>query len=207
MRPLVILGAGGHGRVVADAARAAAIEIAGFLDDAYEPGEKRGDWTVLGPDGILDAPEFAAAHVFVVGIGDNAARRDRSLALQARGAELASVRHPAATVAPDVRVGDGTVLFAGSVVNTGSVLGDFAVVNTCASVDHDARIADGVHVGPGAVLAGSVRCDEDAFIGSGAVVLPGVCIGMRAVVGAGAVVTRDVEPEATVTGASAGQRL
>lgn len=206
MRPLVILGAGGHGRVVADAARAAAMDIAGFLDDACEPGDKRGDWPVLGRDGRLDDAEFVSGHLFVVGIGDNAVRRERAKALAASGAEFATVCHPAATVAPDVRIGAGTVLFAGCVVNTGSVLGDFVVVNTRASVDHDAQIGDGVHVGPGAVLAGTVRCDAEAFVGSGAVVLPGISVGARALVGAGAVVTRDVLPDAQVVGVPAGPR-
>ncbi|MBW2270260.1 MAG: acetyltransferase [Deltaproteobacteria bacterium] len=199
-RPLVVLGAGGHARVAADAARAAGCEVAGLLAPDAAAGERIGDWMLLGGDEKLAQPGFVAAHAFVVGIGDAALRRSRSLALRDLGAELASVVHPAATLAPDVGLGAGSVVFAGAVVNTGSRIGDFCIVNTRASIDHDAELADGVQVGPGAVLAGAVHCAADAFIGSGAVVLPGLRVGARAVVGAGAVVTRDVPPDVTVTG-------
>ena len=199
-RPLVVLGAGGHARVAADAARAAGIAVAGFLAPDRAASERVGDWPLLGGDEKLSQPDFVASHAFVVGIGAAPLRRSRSLALRGLGAEIASVVHPQATLAPGVELGEGSVVFAGAVVNTGSRIGAFCIVNTGASVDHDAELDDGVQVGPGAVLAGAVTCGEDAFIGSGAVLLPGLRIGARAVVGAGAVVTRDVPDGVTVIG-------
>lgn len=183
-RPLILLGAGGHARVVADAVRA----NGGVVERMLERHEEH------------EVAELAARCDFVPAIGAQAARRRASLDALAKGAALASVVHPSAVVSPEARIGAGAVVLAGAVVNPGAEIGRFAIVNTAASVDHDCRLADGVQLGPGARLAGEVTVGEDACVWTGAVVAPGLRIGARAVVGAGAVVVEDVPEGATVVG-------
>ena len=198
-RIIVILGAGGHARVVADACSSAGRSVAGFLG----PEGNTAAGLHLGGDERLEDTAFLGDHEFVVGMGDQQRRADLSRRLLERGASLATVVHAAAIVAPNVSLGPGTVVFAGAVVNPGSVLGGWVIVNTNATVDHDARLADGVHVCPGAVLAGDVTCGESSCIGTGASVIRGIEIGARAVVGAGAVVIEDVPADTTVVGVPA----
>jgi sugar O-acyltransferase (sialic acid O-acetyltransferase NeuD family) len=183
-RPLVVLGAGGHARVVADAIRASGRRVERLLDR-----EAQGDVAAL--VGRFD---------FVPAIGAQAARRRASLDALQNGATLASVIHPRAAVSAEAAIGAGAVVLAGAVVNPGVEIGRFAIVNTAASVDHDCRLADGAQLGPGARLAGDVRLGEDACVWTGAIVIPGCRIGARAVVGAGAVVIEDVPEGATVVG-------
>lgn len=195
----MILGAGGHARVVADACESSQRRVAGFLG----PEGGLDGIPHLGGDERLEDAGFASSHDFVVGVGDQQLRTDLSRALLDRGANLVTVVHAAAVVAPSVELGPGSVVFAGAVVNPGCQLGGWVIVNTNATVDHDARLARGVHVCPGATLAGDVTCGESAFIGTGASVIRGIEIGARAVVGAGAVVIEDVPPDATVVGVPA----
>jgi sugar O-acyltransferase (sialic acid O-acetyltransferase NeuD family) len=202
-KPLVILCAGGHGRVVADAARAAGRRVAGFLDAGRPVGARHDGVAVLGGDGLLDDPIFCAGHDFVVATGVQALRRRLALLVQARGGRLARVIHPSAVVAPSAMIGAGTVLAAGAIVNPGARLGDFVIVNTGATIDHDDVLEDGVQICPGAHLAGLVTCREDAFIGTGAAVIPGRTIGRRAIVGAGATVIHDIPDDATAIGCPA----
>lgn len=202
-RPIVILGNGGHARVVADICRAMEREVRGFLDhDAArrygEPGVR-----VLGGDDLLDDRAFVATHEFVIGIAHQRVRFRLGAAVRAKGGVLTSVLHPSAVVAPDAKIGAGVVLVAGCVVNPGAVLGDLVIVNTGATVDHDCVLEDGVHVSPGAHLTGNVTCRTYAFVGAGAVVIPGRTIGARAVVGAGAIVISDVADNVTVVGCPA----
>jgi len=198
-RPVVILGHGGHARVVADICRAAKREVRGFLDrqGVHESA------SVLGGDDLLDDRAFVESHEYVVGIADQRIRRRLAGLVRAKGGVLASVIHPSAVVAPAVAIGAGVVVVAGCVVNPGAVLGDLVIVNTGATVDHDCVLNEGVHVCPGAHLTGNVVCGEYAFLGAGAIVIPGRAIGAWAVVGAGAVVISDVTDGVTVVGCPA----
>ena len=198
--PIVILGSGGHARVVADACALAGRRVAGFLDPEVRPGERRGDLEVLGDDGLLADVRFMREHDFIVGVGDQRERIRLAGQVNDRGGRLASVIHPSAVLAPGTEVGAGSVIFAGAVVNVGTEIGRCTIIHSNATVDHDGRLEDGVQVCPGAALAGDVTCRREAFIGIGARVIQGRTIGERAVVGAGAVVIEDVPPDVTVVG-------
>ena len=190
---MVIVGAGGHGRVILDAALASGLQVAGFVADPVQ-GPVNG-MPFLGPTAMLD--ELAETHRFIVAIGDQQARRDLALRLDGR---LQTVIHPTAWVSPSARIGQGTAIIGGVIVNANSEVGDFCILNTGCSVDHDCRLADGVQICPGARLAGGVSCGEDAFIGTGAIAVPGIRIGARAIVGAGSVVVQDVAENTKVIG-------
>lgn len=199
-RPLTIIGCGGHGRVIADIARETGVPEVGFIDDNFASAPAD-----LGVDGPVQdkLPGLVGRHRFVVGIGDAGARRMVAELVLSLGGELATLVHPSAVIARDVRIGVGTVVMAGVVVNTGTVIGRFAVINTRASIDHDNLIEDNVQICPGCTLAGNVVCREDAFVGSGATVIPRVEVGRGAYVAAGATVIHRVRPNALVAGTPA----
>ncbi|MEZ5776536.1 MAG: acetyltransferase [Hyphomicrobiaceae bacterium] len=199
--PLVILGAGGHGRVVAEVAAATGRDLLGFIDGRFPPGERVNGLPVLARDldGLATKAPPDRAELFVA-VGDNATRFRLAAEAIARGYRLASLVHPSAILSPTVTLGAGSVLMAGVVVNANAVIGDFCIVNTAASLDHDNWLADGVQICPGVRSAGTVRYGRSAFVGTGAVIVPGISIGAEAVVGAGAVVIRDVFERARVAG-------
>lgn len=199
-RPLKIIGCGGHGRVIADIARAMGEHPVSFLDD--NPANAPPERSVVGPTLEL-LPTLTGIHRFVVAIGDGAIRRRLAEAVLAAGGELAVLVHPSAVVARDVSLGEGTVVMAGAVINTGARIGRFVIINTGATIDHDNIIEDNVQIAPGANLAGAVTCRENAFIATGAVVIPRIEIGEGAYIAAGAVVTRSVRPRALVAGCPA----
>jgi acetyltransferase EpsM len=139
----------------------------------------------------------------ILAFGDNASRRRIAAEILASGFILGRAVHPRATLAADVRIGGGTVVMAGAVVNPNATLGENVIVNTCASVDHDCVLGNAVHLSPGAHLAGAVRVGDESWIGLGAVVLEGRSIGERTIVGAGAVVTRDLAADVVAYGVPA----
>jgi sugar O-acyltransferase (sialic acid O-acetyltransferase NeuD family) len=195
---VVVLGAGGHAKVVADAAAQQGLTVLAFVDErASEPRTTPAGVPVLAR--LDDAPEGPVA----LGIGDNAARLARHRALAGAGREPLTVVHPSAVVAPDVLLGAGTIVAAGVVVNSDTVVGQAAVLNTGCSVDHDCVLGDGVHVAPGARLAGGVHVGEGAMMGIASCAVPLVSIGAWAVCGAAAAVVRDVPPHTTVRGVPA----
>lgn len=197
---VLIVGCGGHARVVTDIARAAGVAVQAHLDDMI--AEASAAWRVVGP--IREKiRELGPGNRFIVAIGDNAVRRELSELVLRSGGDLMTLVHPAAVIAPDVAIGAGSVIMAGAIVNTGSTIGRFAVINTGATVDHDNRIGDNVHISPGCHFAGTVTCGADAFIGTGAVVIPGVSIGEGAYVAAGATVINDVPARTLVAGCPA----
>jgi len=204
--PLDIWGTGGHGRVVADIVRCGAeYEVVGFLDDLNPErwGQSFCEAPVLGGQEKLDELVGTGIRHVILALGDNAERSRLAAEIVGRGLDLARAIHPRATVAGDVRIGRGTVIAAGAVVNPNATLGENVIVNTGASVDHDSIVGHGAHVSPGARLAGGARVGDETWIGLGALVLEGRGVGARTIVGAGAVVTRDLPSDVVAYGSPA----
>jgi sugar O-acyltransferase (sialic acid O-acetyltransferase NeuD family) len=199
MSGVLVLGAGGHGKVVADILMSQGILVRGFLDDNRTLwGERRLGIPVVGA--IEAYAEFDPTGL-ILGVGRIAARQDVVARLGARARHLwCNAIHPRATIARSARLGIGIAVMAGAVVNPDAVLDDHCVINTGATVDHDCVIAAHAHIAPGAHLAGSVHVGSGAMIGVGASVTPGQCIGAGALVGAGAVVISDVPDGLIVKG-------
>ena len=194
MHELLLMAAGGHGRVVFDTLRSAGLHVDGILDPGHAAGALVSGVPVLGPDDWLERCD--PARVWLANGAGLRPRRDLRRSLfttwTGRGFEFVSVRHPSAVVSRDVALLEGSQVMAGAVVQCGARIGRNAVVNTRASVDHDCIVHDHAFLAPGAVLCGQVTIGEGAFVGAGAIVLPGVTVGSGAVVDAGEVVTRDV---------------
>lgn len=203
---LVIWGAGGHARVIADIVSLTnSYEVVGFLDDV-QPEPRPVSFSnapILGGAEQLEGLRSRGVGYIILGFGNCQARLDLARTARAVGFILATVIHPSAVVANGVIIGTGSVIAAGAVVGPGARLGENVIVNTGATVDHDCELADGVHVCPGVNLAGNVVVGAAAWIGIGATVIQKVCIGAGAIVGAGAVVLRDVPAGATVYGVPA----
>ena len=199
-RPLVVHGAGGHGRVVAAAALALGIEPAGFVDDLRDPAEP----VIVGGRAfrvgrtLSGFPADAAVHV---AIGDNATRERVSRAAAAgAGRTRPTLVHPRAAVEAGASLGAGCFVGPLALVGVGVRVGDGCVVNSGALVEHDGALGGFCHVAPGAVLGGGVRVGPRALLGLGCRVLPGLRVGADAVVGAGSVVLRGVADGETVRG-------
>ncbi len=202
MTRLVILGAGGHGKVVADTAEASGQwSSIVFYDQAWPATSQVADWPVLGTEADLLAQRDAMR--VVVAIGHNATRWQKQQRLAQAGLPLATLVHPHAWVSPRAALGQGTVVFAGAVIQAGAVLGDGCIVNTAATVDHDCRIGAATHISPGAHLGGTVMLGERCWIGIGAVVRNNTSVGDDCTVGAGAVVVADAEGRQTLVGVPA----
>lgn len=195
---LAIIGAGGHAKVIIEL-----LELLGYKElfiVTPEPITHLLNYPVAGNDMCL--PELFAAGVTeaVVAIGDNARRLSLAEKLGGLGFTFPALIHPAAWVSKRASLGAGTVVFAQAVVQVDSKVGSHCIINTSGSVDHDCTLQDGVHLGPGARVAGGVRIGQRSLIGIGASVLPNLSIGHRAVVGGGSVVTKSVSDNSTVTG-------
>jgi sugar O-acyltransferase (sialic acid O-acetyltransferase NeuD family) len=196
---LVILGAGGHGRVVAEIAALNGYDDIVFVDERYPELNSNLIWPVVGKN-FSDA--VGETHCFVA-LGNCRARRERVLALVAAGRVVPVLIHPQAAVSAHARLGAGSVVMAQAAVNPGADIGRAVIINTGATVDHDCHLGDGVHVSPGAHLAGGVRVGVESWIGIGAVAREMTTIGAGVMVGAGAVVVRPVADGAIVTGVPA----
>jgi sugar O-acyltransferase (sialic acid O-acetyltransferase NeuD family) len=205
-RRVLIIGAGGHGQVIADILlnmqkAGQPVTPIGFLDDSPEQHSLlRLGLPVFGS--ISDLPNIAH-DAAVIGIGDNRTRKQVFDRLRAAGTRLISALHPAAIIAHEVRIGDGTVACAGAILNTGADIGENVILNTGCTVDHHCRIADHVHIAPGVHLGGYVTIAEGGLVGIGATVMPYRHVGAWSQVGAGALVHRNIDERTTVVGVPA----
>lgn len=200
-KKVVVIGAGGHARVIADIIKCSGDEVIGFLDDrnpAEFPSLK-----------ILGCVDDAKAYIsggaqFVVGIGKNEARE----AIVQRLGVLSyyTAVHPSAVIAYDVVIGEGTVVMANAVINTGSHVGNHCIINTAATVDHDNNLSDYVHLSPGVHLSGTVTIGKGTWLGTGVVVSNNVNICGGCTIGAGAVVIKSIKATGTYVGAPAKKR-
>jgi len=198
MKQIIIIGAGGHGRVVADLAKLCGYTGVLFLDDNIRPDNSN---IVVGK--VVDYDKFICNSDFIVAIGNNSVREKLQIELTKRGAKLPILIHPNSTVANGVVIGAGTVIMAGAVINTGATIGDGCIINTCCSVDHDCCVGDYSHVSVGAHIAGTVKIGDRCFVGAGATVINNMDICSDCTIGAGAVVTKSINEQGTYVGVPA----
>lgn len=202
MSLLAILGASGHGKVIADAAMSTGLWTSVvFYDDAWPNKEYNGLIPILGDSESLVA--LAKKPDVFVAIGNNKIRLSKQNELEGKGFNIATVIHPRASVAGSALLAPGTVVMAGAVINSDAVLGKSCIVNTNAVVEHDCQLGNGVHISPNASLAGGVVVGETSWIGIGASVVQLISIGSNVIVGANAAVIRDVPDNQTVVGVPA----
>lgn len=204
--PVILLGAGGHAKVLIDALKLQSVEILGIVDvDTDKKGQELMGVKVMGGD--EEVMKYSPQQIRLVnGIGSvrvSPLRRRIFELFKSKGYEFENVIHPASTIACDVELLEGVQIMAGAVIQTGCRLGSNSIINTHASVDHDCRLGNHTHISPGAVLSGGVVVGEGAHIGTGAVVIQGVQIGANSLVAAGAVVTRNVLSDVIVAGVPA----
>lgn len=200
MKSLIILGASGHGKVVADTARLTGWSDIVFVDDAWPDCTQNGPWAVVGDSGTLARRREEGAAVFVA-IGNNTTR-ERAY----RSNDLSDspvLVHPSAIVSPHSRLGAGTLMAAGTILNIASETGEGVILNTGCTIDHDCLIGDFAHISPGAHLAGNVTVGNRSWIGIGSSVRQGITIGADVTVGAGAAVVSDIADGLTVVGVPA----
>jgi UDP-perosamine 4-acetyltransferase len=202
---LVVIGGGGHARVLVSVIRKLPWAIAGYVDPR-DVGPVLGV-PHLGGDDVLStllASHPGCAAAMGAGKVDATNRRARiQAAAEALGYRIPTLVSPDAVVSADVELGAGTAVFDGAVVNTGVVTGPTCIVNTNATVEHDCRLGTNVHIGPGATVSGGVSIGDHTFVGAGAVVIHGVRIVEGCLIGAGAVVTHDLAEPGTYVGAPA----
>ncbi|MCM1220810.1 MAG: acetyltransferase [Lachnospiraceae bacterium] len=195
-KKVIILGAGGHAKVVLEGIDIVQYKVEGFLDkDSSRKGEHISGFPVLGDDSDPGKWFSMGITCCIVGIGHvgHAELRNRLfLMYAAAGFEMINAVHPTAYISPGARMGSGTVIMPGAIVNSGAVIGDNCIINTAAVIEHDVKISNGVHIAPGCVIAGTSCIGDNTFIGAGTTVINGICIGCNSIVGAGSVVVSNL---------------
>lgn len=204
MKELLIIGASGHGKVVADiAVKSGQYDEISFYDD-NEKIESILGFPCKGKVSLLEREPRDKDVVVAIG---SAAIRERLMSqIQEMGFSIPALVHPQAVIAEDVQLGDGTVVMAGAIVNSGAQIGCGTIINTASSVDHDCVVEDYAHVSVGAHLAGTVHVGKRCWIGAGATVNNNISICADAMIGAGAVVVKNVTKAGTYVGVPA-QRI
>lgn len=194
MKKLLIIGAGGHGRVVSDVARLNGYENIYFLDDSTSN-------KTIGK--VCDFENYTETADFFVAIGNSNIRRKIQTDILNKGGNIVSLIHPNAVIANDVKIGKGTVIMAGAIINTNTLIGDGVILNTNSSVDHDCIIKDFSHISVGAKICGTVVIKEDTWIGAGATVINNKTVCANCMIGAGATVVKDIIQPGTYVGTPA----
>lgn len=196
---VIIVGAGGHGKVVADTVLLSGDNIVGFLDDNPNIGESFAGFPMLGS--VDDFRNYSDCS-FVIAIGDADVRE--KIVNQLQGVKWYTAIHPTAVISKlDVCIGEGTVIMANVAVNAGAVIGKHCILNTGSIVEHDNQIDDFVHVSVGARLAGTVHVGKRTWVGIGASVRNNLSVCAGCMIGAGAVVVKNIEEVGTYVGVPA----
>lgn len=196
MNRLIIIGASGHGKVIANIAKLCGYEDIVFLDDDENKKTCAG-YPVVGSS--KEAPE---GDIFVA-IGDMNSRKRLMEAFKDRNQPV--LIHPSAVIADNVEIGKGSVIMPGTVINPDVKIGCGTIINTCSSVDHESRVGNYVHIAVGAHLCGNVSVGENSHIGAGSTIINNISICPDCIIGAGAVVNRDITVPGTYVGVPAHQ--
>ena len=205
-RPVIIIGAGGHARVLISSLKTLKREIIGILDeDPTTTTQNIAGIQILGNDDKIK--DYTPDDIELVnGIGSVSSterRKNIYTKFKKDGYSFAQVIHPSATIMNDVQWGEGVQIMAGAIIQTGCVIEDNTIINTGAILDHDCIIGEHTHVAPGAVLSGGVQIASMSHIGTAASIIQGIKIGAGAIIGAGAVVIKDIPANTKVVGVPA----
>ncbi|WP_131795716.1 acetyltransferase [Fluoribacter gormanii] len=202
MKSLAVLGAGGHAKVVADAALCSGWQNIVFFDDRWPNIDRVGAWKVNGTTQsfLAQASEFDG---LIVAIGDNSIRMEKMTHFLNEKIPLATIIHPSAIISPSATIAEGSVVFARAVLNPDCTIGAGTIINTGAIIEHDCTIGHGVHISPGANLAGNVSVGNLSWVGIGSCVRQCIKIGSKVMVGAGSVVVNDLPDNCTAFGVPA----
>jgi UDP-perosamine 4-acetyltransferase len=192
---IVLVGGGGHAKVIIDAIKCAGkFGIYGIVDSILPEGTSVLGIKVLGGDSELPKifkQGVKYAFISVGSLGDCSARKRIAENLEKIGFKLPVIAHPKAVIAQDVRLGDGTFVAAAAVINPATKIGKNAIINTSSSIDHDCEIGDFVHIAPGVTLSGCVKIKDEAHIGTGASIVQKITVGAKVMVKAGTTVKHD----------------
>jgi sugar O-acyltransferase (sialic acid O-acetyltransferase NeuD family) len=204
--PVIVIGAGGYAKIVADALLAIGYEILGFTDtDPAKRGSTVLGRPVIGDDDTISQHE-AISVLLANGIGSTHSlqlRRDTYLRFIDRGYRFATFAHPKATVATSARLGAGVQILAGAVVQAGASIGDNSIINIGALIDHDCVIGQHCHIAPGCVLSGGIVIGDQSHVGTGASIRQGIKLGRQTIVGVGAAVVSNFDGGGTLIGVPA----
>lgn len=197
---IVIIGASGHGKVIADIARLNGYKEILFLDDDKSK-KKNGIYNVVGT--TQDINQYKEQYDFIVAIGNNKIREKITKQLADKNIIQPVLIHPSTVIDPTVTVAEGTVVMANVVINADTKIGKGCIINTAATVDHDGIIHDFVHISPGAHIAGTVQIGESSWIATGASIINNLDICNNCIIGAGTVVVKDIKEQGTYVGVPA----
>ncbi|WP_086428580.1 acetyltransferase [Staphylococcus cornubiensis] len=201
MKKLILIGKGGHAKVVRDIADMSnEYQVVGYLDDSISQYYEEED---LFYDNLARMNDYSTNFYFCIAIGSNDVREQIFNKSQVDIDRFATLVHPTAVMSPSVSIGKGSVVMAQVVINAATKIGNHVIINTGAVVEHDNQIADFAHVSPHATLTGGVKVGECVHVGAGATILPTIEIGRHTIVGAGATVVKNVGEHMTVIGTPA----
>lgn len=194
---LVIIGASGHGKVIADIARLNGYQEILFLDDDQSK-KKNGIYDVVGTTQDID--QYKEQYDFIVAIGNNEIRKKITEQLDDKNIIQPVLIHPSAVIDPTVKIAAGTVVMANVVINADTKIGKGSIINTAATVDHDGNIGDFVHISPGVHIAGTVQIGKNTWVAIGASIINNLTICSHCIIGAGSVVIKDIKEQGTYVG-------
>lgn len=198
-----MLGGGGHAKVVMEVLRLCGKTVLGFTDPATRDPISGIPW--LGKDDVVN--QYSPGDIFLVNgigsVGDNSRRKKLFLSWKEEGYSFPAIIHPSVILSPDTVLEEGVQVMAGAVIQAGGHIGPNTIINTRATIDHDATIGGHVHIAPGCILSGNVTVGNDAHLGPGAILIQGLTIGKNSIVAAGAVVVKDVDENEKVAGVPA----
>ncbi|MDY5059442.1 acetyltransferase [Staphylococcus simulans] len=201
MKSILIIGNGGHAKVVRDVIEAEGdYKVSGYLDDNIEKMYKEKDLIF---DNLRNIQLYQENYYFVIAIGNNKIRNKIFDKINVLSERFPALIHPRAIISKTAEIGNGTVVMPGAIVNAETVIGQHAIINTGSVVEHDCVIKDYTHISPGAVLTGNVSVGESTQVGANATVIPNLKIGAHVMVGAGSTVISDVRDNVTVVGSPA----
>lgn len=201
---IVVLGAGGHAKVILDILlKNKEYDICGIIDRDDKEDKQILNVPIIGNDSILPILCERGIRMAIVAVGNNAMRRELSARLISCGYELISAISVDAVISQFAHIGKGVAVMPGAIINAGATIGDGAIINTNASVDHDCNIGNFSHIAPGSAISGGSTVGENSFLGTGSRVIDGITIGDNVMLGAGAVAIRDIPKNCTAVGVPA----